>query len=70
MAEELTKEEQKKKADAFDEMLTNCADAGAKSFEDFLKENPNATETEKHDKLVGLIKANFVMASLMLHAMN
>lgn len=66
MAEELT-EEQKKKAEKVEELITNCADAGAKTFEDFLRENPNTSLEEKHENLVKIIKSNFFITSLMVH---
>ena len=68
MAEELTEEQKKEKAKAVDEVITNCADAGAKTFEDFLRENPNASLEEKHQNLVKIIKSNFMITSLMVHA--
>ncbi len=47
MAEE--KETEKKvemadKAEKFDRIMTDLADAGAKTWEDWLKENPEATD--------------------------
>ena len=68
MAEELTEEQKKEKAKAVEELITNCADAGAKTFEDFLRENPNASLEEKHENLVKIIKSNFMITSLMVHA--
>ena len=68
MAEELTEEQKKEKAKAVDELITNCADAGVKTFEDFLRENPNASLEEKHEKLVQIMKSNFMITSLMVHA--
>ena len=67
MAEELTEEQKKEKAKAVEELITNCADAGAKTFEDFLRENPNASLEEKHEHLVKIIKSNFFLTSLMVH---
>ena len=67
MAEELTEEQKKEKAKAVEELITNCADAGAKTFEDFLRENPNASLEEKHENLVKIIKSNFFITSLMVH---
>lgn len=67
MAEELTEEQKKEKSKAVEDVITSCADAGAKTFEDFLKENPNASLEEKHDKLVQIIKSNFIITSLMVH---
>ena len=68
MAEELTEEQKKEKTEAIDKVITDCADAGAKTFEDFLRENPNVSLEEKHDKLVQIIKSNFMITSLMVHA--
>lgn len=68
MAEELTEEQKKEKASKVDEVITNCADAGAKTFENFLRENPNASLEEKHNQLVHIIKSNFMITSLMVHA--
>lgn len=67
MAEELTAEQKKEKAEAFDNVITSCADAGAKTFEDFLRENPNASLEEKHNQLVQIIKSNFLITSIMVH---
>jgi hypothetical protein len=67
MAEELTAEQKKEKAEAIDKVITSCADAGAKTFEDFLRENPNASLEEKHNQLVQIIKSNFLITSIMVH---
>lgn len=66
MAEELTEEQKKQKAEQIDELITSCAEALAQTFEDFLKENPNVSLEEKHNKLVDLIKSNFILTTIMV----
>ena len=68
MAEELTEEQKKEKVKAVEELITNCANAGVETFENFLRENPNASLEEKHENLVKIIKSNFMITSLMVHA--
>lgn len=67
MAKELTEEQKKERSKAIEELVINCAEAGAKTFEDFLRENPNASLEEKHENLVKIIKSNFFITSLMVH---
>lgn len=73
MAEE-KKETEKKvetfdKAEKFDRIMTDLADAGARTWEDWLKENPEATVEEKHQQLRDFIKANTLTSFLMLKVM-
>lgn len=73
MAEE-KKETEKKvemvdKAEKFDRILTDLADGGARVFEDFLKENPEATVEEKHQQLRDVIKSTTMTSFLMLRAL-
>ena len=73
MAEEKKETEKKAemvdKAEKFDRILTDLADAGAKTWEDWLEENPEATVEEKHQQLRDFIKANTLTSFLMLRAM-
>lgn len=67
MAEEVLTEEQKKeKGKQIDEVITSCAETVAQTFEDFLKENPNVSLEEKHNKLVELVKANFIITTIIV----
>ena len=66
MAEELTEEQKKEKNKQIDELITSCAKEVVQTFEDFLKENPNVSLEEKHNKLVDLVKSNFILTTIMV----
>lgn len=66
MAEELTEEQKKEKSERIDGVIKGCAESVVQAFEDFLRENPNVSLEEKHNKLVELVKANFIITTIMV----
>lgn len=61
-------DETKEKAEKFRDLLHGMAEATAKTFETYLKNNSDASLEAKHKNLVETIEAGFIASQLQLFA--